>query len=120
MYKDHEVQLIYLRNQARTRRYGDWRQIYVSCDGMCGGLREDGSICGELEDLEFHDEFGKSGFKLVRLLCLRCHQKVHGKRITLNPRHYHSRLQEDVEREIKECGSYKAWKSKYHLVDGRS
>jgi len=116
-YKDHEVHLAHLRDNARTRRYGNWRQIYVDCGGMCTGILEDGSVCGELEDLEFHEEFGKDGFKLTRLYCLQCHQKVHGESITLNPRHYRSRLQEDVQREIQECGSYEAWKSKYHLID---
>lgn len=119
-YKDRETRLACLRNSARTRRYGNWRQTYIDCDGMCVGTKEDGSTCGELDDLEFHEDFAKNGFVVVRLLCLRHHQQMHGTGITLNPRHYHSRLQEDIEREIQGCGSYEAWKSKYHLVDGRS
>lgn len=126
-----EAKKIWQRNYLRTRAYGNWRQIYVGCNGVCQGivpidgncLAQDLVICGETENLEFHEIWDENGRrKEIRLLCIRCHDNAAEHRsnvtITCKSRHYPSKLQEDVDREIRECGSLEAWMGKYSIVDG--
>jgi len=111
-FKDYEMELRYNRCRNRTIRYGNWRQIYVNCNGVC-------VECGDTEELEFHEKCKGCESRDIVLLCPRCHQKAREHRgyVTINPRHYASRLQEDVAWEIADCGSRKAWMEKYNLTE---
>ena len=109
----------YQRKWARTRRYGNWRQIFLSADGMCQGKLEDGGTCGETTNLEFHEEYDGCMVKSVTLLCPIHHQLRHielGDTVTINPRAHRSCLQEDVQEEMEQCGGLEGWIRKYELV----
>jgi hypothetical protein len=116
------------RNRIRTKRYGNWRQHYCDSNGMCQGSdfvgsEFDGAIyqkCGETETLEFHEIYDAEGKVIkVQLLCLRHHDLAseHQSNVTIphNARHYPSMLQEEVDREIAECGGVEWWKLRYCL-----
>lgn len=120
-----EDKRIWQRNRNREKRYGkNWRQIYVDCNGMCQGKDSefDGVVyCGEIDNLEFHEiHDGEGRVVKVILLCTRHHDLApeHKDGVTIShlSRHYPSMMQEDIQREIQECGGMDAWKSKYHLA----
>lgn len=107
------------RCSMRKTRHGDWRQTYIDCDGMCQGMLEDGTVCGEQDTLEFHEQFGEDRkgegkMQLRILLCNLCHslQPLHH---CVNPRRYPSMLQSDVAYEIAREGSVEAWMKRYNL-----
>jgi len=111
------------RNRNRNNRYGNWRQHYCDSDGMCQGkdFEFDGMVwCGETNALEFHEiRDGEGRVVKIILLCPKHHdlapEHKDGVTISHSSRHYPSMLQEDVQREIQDCGGLEAWKTKYHL-----
>jgi len=111
------------RVEKRAKRHGNWRQVYLDCLGMCQFPIEEGVICGELEGLEFHEQFGEEKGEEVKLqlrvlLCNYHHWSVHGEK-WVNKRHYPSMLQTDVNIEIKLCGSLADWVEHYGLIERR-
>lgn len=103
------------RNYNRTKRYGNWRQIYCDNDGMCQGTREDGQPCGAVDLLEIHEE--TDGISVIewKLLCVSCHINLPGHRGNVTSRHYPSKLAEDVNQEILEYGGLENWKKAFHI-----
>ena len=105
-----------IRVAKRTKRHGNWRQIYVDYDGMC-------ALCGETLSLEFHEPFGEdygNGKLQARiLLCFDCHAKEHGNDPHQKPefRRNPSQLQEDITFEITRAGSMKKWMAQYGLKE---
>lgn len=123
-YLAQEMQTYANRCCMRTRRHGNWRQIYIDCDGMCQGAIEDGTICGEQDTLEFHEMFGEDRngegkMQLRILLCNGCH-RLQPHHHCVNPRRYPSMLQDDIAFEIAREGSIDGWMERYnlHFKDG--
>ncbi len=111
------------RVRKRDERHGNWRQVFLDCMGMCQFPVDEGVVCGELEGLEFHEQFGevKNGeakFQQRVLLCNYHHFSVHGDK-WVNKRHYPSKLQTDVQIEILLCGSLQDWIEQYKLIERR-
>jgi hypothetical protein len=89
------------------------------CEGIVSRDYNDEVICGEAENLEFHECYNEEGKVVkIKLLCKECHsnQPEHNHRFTASRRCYPSMLQEDIQREIEECGEVDEWKSKYHIL----
>lgn len=124
IYSTDSVVMRYLRRvERRAERHGNWRQVYLDCMGMCQYPVEEGVVCGELDSLEFHEQFGESKkgeLKLQQrvLLCNYHHWSIHGEK-WCNKRHYPSMLQTDVQVEIKLCGSLANWIEHYNLIERR-
>lgn len=86
---------------------------------MCFRIKEDGLPCGEVEDLEFHEQFGESKGTEIKiqqrtLRCIVCHSEEHGRSFP-EFRKYPSRLQEDVSIEIIMFGGLYKWMEKFDL-----
>lgn len=98
-----------MRCRKRTDRYGNWRQFYHDHLGIC-------DECGSVEYLEFHED---TPGHLDKLLCLHCHIKHSNDKYGLQAirRKYLSKLAEDVNRDILECGGYDGWKRVYAITD---
>lgn len=123
-YKLHETQTYASRCCMRDKRHGNWRQIYIDCDGMCQGVLAGDAICGEQDTLEFHEMFGEDhngeGKMQIRiLLCNDCHRLQPG-HAYVNERRWPSKLQADIAFEIAREGSVEAWVERYdlHAKDG--
>lgn len=117
-YKDREAQRAFWRRTYRRRRHGNWRQVYVDCDGMCQ-FPVNGGVCGAVDDLEFHEQFGENGDGRMQQRILYCnshHDEVHND-VTINERHYPTMLQADVGAEIEDAGGYRAWLDKFGLKE---
>lgn len=109
------------RVKHRDERHGNWRQVFLDCEGMCQYPVEEGVPCGELETLEFHEQFGEAKEEELKLqqrvlLCNYHHWSVHGEK-WVNPRHFPSMLQADVSAEVLLCGSRVNWIEHYNLEE---
>lgn len=105
----------------RDKRHGNWRQVFLDCQGMCQYPIAESKICGELETLEFHEQFGEAKGEELKLqqrvlLCNYHHWSVHGEK-WVNPRHRLSMLQADVGAEVLLCGSLANWVEHYDLIE---
>ncbi len=102
------------RNNVRTKRYGNWRQLFFDSMGMC-------ETCGttvELDIHEAHDDGVNETVTSYHLLCLHCHlDGVHNGSPNIEGRFrkYVSHLAEDVHREMLSCGSVENWMGTYHV-----
>jgi hypothetical protein len=110
-YSDPERQARARRAYDRNRIHGrGWRAVIDFYNGMC-------AVCGE-EMEELHEPFGEDkegqGKSQARIpMCYACHYTEHG--------HGHKqgvvvRYLEDIDAEVRECGSYQEWCKKYHVV----
>lgn len=120
-YANEDVAKLCRRNYNRTVRHGNWRQIYVDCQGMCQYSENGNDICGETRSLEFHEIFGedkKQEGKMQQriLLCEYHHSLFEGHDLVKN-RYYPSMLSEDVSLEVLLCGGWKKWLEKYNLIE---
>ncbi len=109
------------RVKDRNQRHGNWRQVYLDCEGSCQYPIEEGAPCGELETLEFHAQFGEAKDEELKLqqrvlLCNYHHWSIHGEK-WVNKRHGPSMLQADVNAEILLCGSLANWIEYYNLIE---
>jgi len=114
---DQDLMRWFKRTQQRDKRYPSWRQVYYDCNGVCQyPVGDDGALCGETDTLEFHEIYDNEG-KVVQiaLICLYHHQSIHDG--ICNPRHYPSKLQMDMDIEMKLCGSLADWQEKYQIID---
>ena len=103
------------RIEKRNQRYPDWRQVYYDCAGMCRyPIDNNGTICGHTEDLEFHECWGDTDLKYIVLVCNYHHFSIH--QGIVNPRHYKSKLQLDVELEMKLAGGLSEWQNKFNVI----
>ena len=111
------------RNYNRSVRHGkSWRQTVVDSAGVCCHPDLDGAVCGAIELLELHAEFGEGDGRFTEgriLYCQSCHAEVHPRRFNVDNNHDQSRLMEDVSAEIIFCGGYKQWIKKHQLDDAR-
>ena len=119
--KDPDLVRYLDRLRWRDKRHGNWRQVYLDCQGMCQFQVADGIPCGELEGLEFHEIFGevKGGelkFQQRMLVCNYHHWSIHGQK-WVNVRRFPSMLQADVQLEMLLVGSLADWIEKYNLVE---
>lgn len=119
--KDPDLLRFMDRVEKREQRHGNWRQVYVDCMGMCQYPIESLGICGELDGLEFHEQFGEDKkregkFPKRVLLCNYHHWSVHGEK-WVNKRFYPSMLQIDVRIEMLLAGGYREWLTKYNLIE---
>lgn len=90
------------RNYNRTKRYGNWRQIYHNANGMC-------EKCGAVDCLEIHEETDGISVISWHVFCVDCHCKLEGSG-DRSSRRYLSLLSEDINAEILECGGLENWK----------
>lgn len=107
------------RVKHRDERHGNWRQVFLDCEGSCRYPVEEGVPCAELEDLEFHEQFGEAKgdeFRLQQrvLLCSYHHWSIHGEK-WVNRRRFPSMLQADIGAEVLLCGSTDDWINHYSL-----
>jgi len=114
-YKDKEIQALIRRAGMRSKRHGNWRQIVIDCGGIC--VR-----CSSSGYLEFHECFGEDhngdGRMQQRiLLCPDCHQDHHPNNYNVCSNPKKSKLMDDVNAEIRRCGSYSLWLAYYMLDD---
>lgn len=123
-YKDKERRNQYQRILMRTKRHPDWRQVFLDCNGMCVFRDENGSLCGSVDALEFHEVWieakaGENKFQQRVLVCNFHHFVEHvkdgfvGK---VNPRPWKNKLQADVEFEMKRYGGLEGWVKHYGLI----
>lgn len=102
---------------------GNWRQIIASYYGTCAD-------CGKPIVDDLHEPFGEvrenggngnGKMQLRKPLCLACHRKSESRKTQniMKTRKYPSRYLEDVSREIRECGGWDAWCSKYGITIAR-
>jgi len=124
-YKEPEMRRYYWRCKSRKRAHGkNWRQIYVDCDRMCQWRNEDGELCGSMDGLEFHENFGEDhngdGRMQQRLLLCYYHHYLYHMEYGYGVNNCQpniSKLKEDVFFEIERAGSYKKWLEKYGLIE---
>lgn len=121
--KDRDLMRFVYRIERRNREYGNWRQTYIDCLGMCQFPLGDGVICGDTEDLEFHEIYldgcvGKGYVTQVVLLCNYHHWSIHGEK-WVNKRGYPSMLQYDIALEMAISGGYQNWLEKFNLKERR-
>jgi hypothetical protein len=105
---------IWNRNYNRTKRYGNWRQIYYNANGIC-------EVCGEaVDELEIHEE--TDGISVIAwfLVCMDCHlKKIHKDSPTdWIRRKYGSKLAPDINAEIIKYGGLENWKKNFNIKDG--
>jgi len=93
------------RNYNRTWRYGNWRQIYHDCLGMC-------QECGAVDCLEIHEITDGISVIWWILLCVDCHSKLEHQGPN---RRYLSKLSEDISEEILEYGGLENWKKAFRI-----
>uniref|UniRef100_A0A6M3KMJ9 Uncharacterized protein n=1 Tax=viral metagenome TaxID=1070528 RepID=A0A6M3KMJ9_9ZZZZ len=111
----NEAKRLWDRNNNRTKRYGNWRQIYHNALGMC-------EICGEVDNLEIHEETDGIAVIEWHILCTKCHLHIvhkDNKTEWIN-RKYSSRLAQDINLEIEKYGGLENWRQKFLLKDGLS
>ena len=111
-----EAKKLWDRNNHRTMRYGNWRQIYYNAMGIC-------EVCEEaIDDLEIHEK--TDGISVVEwhLVCVDCHLKVVHKDSPTEwiRRKYGSQLAQDINNEIIESGGTENWKRKFFIKDGQT
>tara|TARA_Y100000310_G_C20159089_1_gene568309 strand:- start:64 stop:423 length:360 start_codon:yes stop_codon:yes gene_type:complete len=113
-----ELKKLQSRGRLRKFRHGNWRQIYVDCNGICQFPE-----CSVIDGLEFHEFFGEvktdgeHKFQQRVLLCTDHHAEVEGRNVQdmiLN-HYYRSMVAEDITLEIYLAGSYKKWLERYNL-----
>ena len=98
------------RNYVRKKHHGDWRAIIDYWCGLC-------AECGKRFEGDLHEPFGEDKALLGKFqqrlpLCIDCHRWRHNGRMTnVNGSMY----MDDIDAEIRECGSYEAWKKKYKV-----
>ena len=114
---DQDLMRWFKRIQNRDTRYPNWRQVYYDCNGICQyPVDNEGMLCGEIDTLEFHEIYDDGGKVIqIALVCLYHHQSIHNG--ICNPRRYPSKLQIDMDIEIKLCGSLADWQEKYQIID---
>lgn len=124
MYRDKARQALAMRGVNRTARHGNWRQIYLNCHGICQ-YPINGGVCGETENLEFHEPFGEIHGAIVKfqqrvLLCVEHHRELEGVQAQelFTENRKPSMLSADVTLEIYLSGSYGKWLDRYNLIDG--
>jgi len=104
------------RTEKRTERYPTWRQVFLDCFGLCQYPAGYGNICGSPDTLEFHESYDNKGkVKQIVLVCNYHHFSIH--QGIVNPRYYPSKLQLDVEIEMKLAGGLIEWIKKYRLIE---
>jgi len=120
-YHNGEVAKLCRRNYNRTVRHGNWRQVYVTCQGMCQYSENGNGICGETRYLEFHEIFGEDkkgeGKMQQRVLMCQYHHSLLPGHDLVKSRYYPSMLSEDVSLEVLLCGGWKKWLKKYNLIE---
>jgi hypothetical protein len=118
---------LYRRASDRTRRHGNWRQVFIDCGGMCIA-RINGEVlpCGSHDSLELHEVWGENHNNEIGklsqriLLCNHHHGLIGGHRERLIHNQVHSSmLFEDVMLEQTKCGGYRDWVALYELDDSR-
>lgn len=109
--KDYDVHKLLRRSSDRTRRYGNWRQIYLDCGGCCCAIQKDGNICGSLFQLQFHHV---TPTKIV-LVCSLCHDKLTDPYTCRPSYNNNGMLTDDINREMERCGGYDEWIANYML-----
>jgi len=113
---DIDLLRFFSRIEKRTERYPNWRQVFLDCFGMCQYPINDEQICGNPDTLEFHESYDDEGTVIQTVLvCNYHHFSIH--QGIVNPRHYPSRLQIDVEVEIKLAGGLSEWQKKFNLIE---
>lgn len=127
-YKSKDRWNLCQRGVTRRRRHGDWRQIVIDCGGMCVWRDPDGTLCGRIEHLEFHEVFGEddNGSNSLQgkmqeriLLCPKHHALSHPQRMSTEFNLKKSRVMGDIDEEILNCGGYDQWLEKYKLDNTR-
>jgi hypothetical protein len=113
--KDIDLMRFIKRIEKRTARYSNWRQIYYDCNGMCQYPVNSDYVCGEMDGLEYHEMYEGDIVIKIALLCNYHHNSVHNG--IVNPRHYKSMLQTDIDIEVKLAGGVDNWKNKYNIVE---
>ncbi len=115
-YANKILKSIQRRNEKRTIRHGNWRQIIYDYNFMC-------AKCGTYSISDLHEPFGEikynngngNGKMQARIpLCYNCHSLEHDNNIIINRNHV-SQYLKDIEREIKECGNMNNWCKKYNI-----
>lgn len=96
------------RNYNRTKRYGNWRQIYYNDLGMC-------TECGAVDLLEIHEETDGVSVISWKLLCVDCHCALKDHKGNPASRRYLSKLAEDIAEEMREYGGLENWKKAFHI-----
>lgn len=120
-YKNLYLNAVSKRGSSRKKRHGNWRQTFIDCGGMCV-FKENGDICGETEELEFHEQFGEDhngdGKMQQRILLCKYHHDIVTDKLWKN-RHQNmpTKLQLDVCVEMHLCGGYAGWIKRYKLND---
>ena len=114
---DQDLMRWFKRTQQRDIRYPNWRQVYYDCNGICQyPVSNEGELCGELDTLEFHEIYDSEGKVIqIALVCLYHHQSIHDG--ICNPRHFPSKLQIDIDIEMRLCSSLENWKAKYQITE---
>ncbi len=118
-YKNSADRNWWNRCYNRSRRYPAWRQAFTDCGGMCI-WPSNGSICGQLEGLEFHEHFGEDhkgdGRMQQRItLCPPHHFEAHAGFYNVESNPNRSYVADDVAREMEKCGSQEAWAEHFHV-----
>ena len=112
---DIDIMRFLNRIAKRNERYPEWRQVFLDCYGMCQYPIDD-HVCGDTDTLEFHESYDSNDkiYQIV-LVCNYHHYSIH--QGIVNPRHYKSKLQLDVDIEMKLAGGLVKWIIKYNLIE---
>ena len=109
-----EAEKKWRRCNNRTKRYGNWRQLYHDALGIC---QAEG--CGSVDNLEIHEETDGISVITWKILCMNCHLKREHGDINTNwiRRKYLSKLSDDINIEITKCRGLEEWKEYYNIKD---
>ncbi len=119
-YKDPEIRKLIHRNSARDSVHWNWRQIFIDCGGVCNYVDPETGLCGSIEQLEFHEQFGEDHKNEGRmqqrvLMCSPHHNHMHPERYHVEDNPHKSLLFEDIQADIKRLGGSEAWAKRYDV-----